>query len=326
MKAARLMKYGSPNSFKIVNIDKPQYKEDEVLIKIHASSVTQGDCKIRKMDFPLHLRLLLRLYVGILKPRKLVLGQEFSGEIVEVGQAISKFKVGDKVYGTTGLGFGGYAEYIALKEDASTGTFVVMPENITFEEAAGLPIGGFEALHCIQVANLKEGDKLLVNGAGGSIGTLITQLGKYYGAEVTGVDSVDKFDTLKLSGADFCIDYVNDDYTKKGKTYDVIIDVIGKSDFKASVKSLNAGGSYLFADWRGSHKWYSRLSPNAKKIKYIFGGTSETPENLKYLNKLIVDKKIVAVIDKIMPLEEIIEAHQYVDKGFKKGNLIIKIQ
>jgi NADPH:quinone reductase-like Zn-dependent oxidoreductase len=197
---------------------------------------------------------------------------------------------------------------------------------MTFEAAAGIPTGGLEALHFIRLAQLKKGDQLLINGAGGSIGTIAIQLGKYYGAKVTAVDSTDKLETLKLAGADFSIDYMKEDYTKNGKRYDAIFDVIGKSNYEGSINSLNDNGSYFFADWKQSHKWNHRFRLNKRNIKVLFGGTKQIPENLNFLKELIEKDMLFTVIDKIMPLEKIAEAHRYVEEGHKKGNLIITIQ
>lgn len=326
MKAAILAKYGAPESFELREIDRPIPKDDEVLIKTYASTVTAGDCSIRRMDFPLLFKVILRIYLGIFKPRRLILGQELSGEIVEIGKDIKRFKVGDKIFGTTGFKFGGYAQYVSLKENSSTGIIAIMPQNMTFEEAAGMPTGGLEALHFLSKGHLKKGDKLLINGAGGSIGTVAIQLGKYYGAEVTAIDSPDKIETLKLAGADYIIDYTREDFTENGQMYDAIFDVIGKSDYRRSMKSLNDKGSYLFADWKPAHKWLNRLKPKSGSKKVIFGGTEQNLKNLDFLRELIEKEKLFTVIDKIMSLDEIAEAHRYVEEGHKKGNLIIATQ
>lgn len=326
MKAAVLTKYGAAKHIVVKEIDKPTINDDELLVKIHASSVTAGDCSIRRLDFPFLLKLGLRIYLGFLKPRKLILGQEISGEVVEVGKDIQRFKVGDRVFGTTGFKFGGCAEFISLKENSSMSALSVMPSNASFEAAAGLPTGGLEAVHFIRKANLKKGDKILINGAGGSIGTISIQLAKYIGAEVTAIDSGDKLEMLKQAGADFTIDYIREDFTGNGKKYDVIFDVIGKSNFNRSVNSLTINGSYVFSDWKLSHKWQNQLMSNRNNLTVIFGGTQQSIQNLEYLKTLYEKGKIVTIIDKVMLLEEIVEAHIYVDEGKKKGNLIINVK
>lgn len=324
MKAALLTKYGKPSAFKVVDIETPKAKDDEVLVKIFASTVTAGDCGIRKMNFSLPLSFMLRLYLGFLKPRKLILGQEISGEIVEVGKDIQRFELGDEIFGTTGFKFGGYAEYITLKEKGN-GIITIKPKNMTHNQAASIPTGGFEALYFLKQAKIKSGDKLLVNGAGGSIGTLVIQLGKYFGAHVTAIDNTDKLDTLLEAGADHVIDYTKEDFTRGEQTYDIIFDVIGKSHYKRSMKRLNADGSYVFSDFESKHKWQHRLSSNPKNIRVIFGGTKQSVDDLDYLKDLIEKNHLKTIIDQIMPLEEIAKAHQYVDDNLKKGNLIIQV-
>lgn len=326
MKAILWTKYGAPDALQLGEVDKPTPKDNEVLIKIHASTVTAGDCEARSLKFPLFIALPMRLYVGFRKPKRIrILGQELSGEIEAVGKDVTQFKVGDSVFGTTGFYFGGYAEYICLPADWDAGVLAIKPTNMSFAEAAAIPTGGLEALHFLRKANIQRGEKVLINGAGGSIGTFGVQLAKYYGAEVTAVDSAIKLDMLRSIGADHVIDYAQEDFTKNGETYDIIFDVIGKSHFSRSLKSLNENGHYLIANpsvtkmIRG--KWAS--SRGSKKV--ILDLAAREQEDLNHLKELIEAGTIKPIIDKTYPLEQTAEAHRYVETGNKMGSLVITV-
>ena len=327
MKAVIWTRYGSPDALKLQQVEKPLPKESEVLIKIHASTVTAGDCEMRTLKFPIWLWLPVRIYNGIFKPMRVtILGQELSGEIVAVGKDVTKFKVGDQVFATTGFGTGAYAEYVCLPENPEEGVLATKPANISYEEAAAVPTGGLEALHFLRKANIQPGHQILINGAGGSIGTFGVQLARYFGAEVTAVDSTGKLDMLRSIGADFTIDYTKEDFTKSGRTYDVIFDVIGKSPFSGSIKSLKENGVYLIANPQMSKMVRGSLVSRNSGKKVIFEMTKQKTEDLLYLKELIEAGKLKPVIDRCFPLELTAEAHRYVETGNKRGNVVITIE
>jgi 2-desacetyl-2-hydroxyethyl bacteriochlorophyllide A dehydrogenase len=327
MKAIVWTKYGPPEVLQLREVAKPAPKETEVLIRIHATTVTAGDCEMRSLKFPVWLSLPMRIYAGIKNPQRVtILGQELAGEIESVGKDVKLFKKGDKVFATTGFGFGAYAEYKCLPEEPKMGALASKPVNMTYEEAAAVPTGGLEALHFLRKGNIQSGQKVLIIGAGGSIGTFAVQLARYFGAEVTGVDSTGKLDMLRSIGADQVIDYTQEDFTKNGETYDVIFDVVGKSSFSRSLRSLKQNGRYLLANpgltqmVRGP--WTSMIS--SKKV--LFGAASQKTEDLIFLKELIEAGKIKPVIDRRYPLELTAEAHSYVETGEKTGNVVITVE
>ncbi len=322
MKAIVCTRYGPPEVLQLREVEKPIPKDNEVLIRIHAATVTKGDCELRSLKLPLLWKLLVRVGFGFRAPRKKILGQELAGEIEAVGNAVTLFKKGDQVFANTGLHLGAYAEYDCLPEK---GLIATKPANMTYDEAAAVPVGGLHALQYLRKANIQSGQKVLINGAGGSIGTIAVQLAKYYGAEVTGVDSPGKLDILRSIGADHVIDYTREDFTSSGATYDVIFDTVGKSSYSSSIRSLKKKGFYLLgnpglsqmirASWtssRGSKKVVGRMEPYRT-------------EDLIFLKELIEAGKIRSVIDRCYPLEEAAEAHRYVDTGQKTGNVIITV-
>jgi NADPH:quinone reductase-like Zn-dependent oxidoreductase len=328
MKAIVCTKYGSPDVLQLKEVEKPTPKDNEVLIKIYAATATAGDCELRSLKFPFLLQLLMRIGFGFRGPRKKkILGQELAGEIESVGKNVTKFKKGDQVFAHAGFSFGAYAEYKCMHEESKGmgGLLVKKPANMTYEEAATVPTGGLEALHYLRKANIKNGQKVLINGAGGSIGTIGVQLAKYFGAEVTAVDNSSKLDMLRSIGADHVIDYTNENFTDKDETYDVIFDVVGKSSFSGSIKSLNENGFYLIANPRRSYKVQGRRFSKSSNKKVIVGGADHKIEQLIFLKELIEEGKLKAVIDKHYPLEKTAEAHRYVENGHKKGNVVINI-
>ncbi|MGD9397397.1 MAG: NAD(P)-dependent alcohol dehydrogenase, partial [Candidatus Thorarchaeota archaeon] len=244
MKAIVWTKFGPPDVLQLQEVDKPQPKNNELLIKVHATTVTVGDCEMRRLEYPLLMGLVVRMIVGFRKPTRVtILGMELAGEVEKLGKDVTKFKVGDQVFAATGfLGAGSCAEYICLPEKPDDGAIALKPTNMSFEEAAAVPVGGLEALSLLRKGNIQPGQEVLINGAGGTIGPFAIQLAKYYGAEVTAVDSTKKLDTLRALGADHVIDYTQTDFTKNGKKYDVIFDVVGKSSYSGCIKSLKENG------------------------------------------------------------------------------------
>ncbi len=323
MKYVKWTRYGKAEVLKIANKEKPVPKDDELLIKIHATSVSAGDCELRSLSHSLVFRIMLRLVFGIFKPRKAVLGQEFAGVVEATGKDVRKFKVGDRVFATTGLSLGGYAEYKCMKENPGEKALIKMSDKMTFEEAAGLPIGGLEALHFVKKSNVKKNQKVLINGSGGSIGTVALQLFKYYGAEVTAIDSDDKLEMLKSIGADYTIDYEKEDFLKANKKYDVILDVVGKASFKGCIDSLNSNGTLLLSNPSSSDKKNARR--NRTNINICHKPALHVNKDLEFIRDLVDSGDLKPVIDKVMSIEEIVQAHEYVEAGLKKGNLIIKI-
>jgi 2-desacetyl-2-hydroxyethyl bacteriochlorophyllide A dehydrogenase len=325
MKAIICTKYGSPDVLQLREVEKPTPKSNEVLIRVHAASVSAGDCELRGMRLPLSWQFIARIGFGFRGPRRKILGQEFAGEIESIGTEVKQFKKGDQVFGTTGFSLGAYAEYVCLPARSETQVMVTKPPSMTFEEATAVPVGGLEALHFLKRGNIQREQKILVNGAGGSIGTFAVQLARYFGAKVTGVDSAEKLDVLHSIGVDQVIDYTKEDFTKNGQSYDAILDVTGKISFSGCLGSLNPGGLLLLANptvpqmIRGS--WTSRTG----KKKVIFGAAKQKAEDLNYLKELIEAGKIKPIIDRHYPLEQIPEAHRYVESGRKKGNVVITI-
>ena len=329
MRAIVWTKYGPPDVLQLKEVEKPTPKENEVLVRVHATTVTAGDCEMRSLKFPLFLSIPMRVYVGLRKPTRITIpGMELAGEIETVGKDVTRFRQGDGVFGTTGFGLGAYAEYICLPEEPKEmgGVLARKPANMTYEEAAAVPVGGLEALHFLRQGNMQRGQKVLINGAGGSIGTFAVRLAKYFGAEVTAVDSTGKMDMLRSIGADQVIDYTQEDFTKSGETYDVVFDVVGKSSFSRSVRSLKQNGRYLLANPGLSQMVRGRWASVRSSKKVILGAASPKTEDLVLLKELIEAGQIKSVIDRRYPLEQIAEAHRYVETGLKKGNVVITLE
>jgi NADPH:quinone reductase-like Zn-dependent oxidoreductase len=328
MKAVIWTNYGSPDGLVLREVTTPSPGDREVLIKVHAAAASTADTELRRLKLPLLFAIPLRLYLGIRKPTRItILGTEFAGEVVSVGKEVTQYREGDQIFGYTGLGMGTYAEYLCLAETPSAMASVIgkKPANLTYEEAAAVPFGGLEALHSLRRANIQRGQKILIVGAGGSIGTYSVQLAKYYGAQVTGVDKPGKLDMLRAIGADHVIDYTREDFTGMGQTYDVILDTIGGSRFSATLRCLNENGTYLNANpglLGGLRKrWTSKSS---KKV--VLWSSGYTSANLHALKELIEAGVIKPVIDRRYPLEQTAEAHRYVDSGQKKGNVVIIVE
>jgi NADPH:quinone reductase-like Zn-dependent oxidoreductase len=258
---------------------------------------------------------------------------DLAGEIEAAGKDVKQFKVGDQVFGSSGIGFSANAEYICLPEEPEEGALAIKPTNMTYEEAAAVPVGGLEALHFLRAGNIHSGQKVLINGAGGTIGTFAVQLASYFGAEVTAVDSMGKLDMLRSIGADAVIDYTQEDFTKSGQIYDFILDMVGKSSFSGSLRSLKENGFYLIANPGLSQiargllvSMTSGLPGLQSGKKVIFGAAKPVPEDLIYLKELIEAGEIISVIDRCYPLEQIPAAHRYVETGAKTGHVVITVE
>ena len=324
MKAIVYTKYGSPDVLEVKEVKKPTPKDDEVLIKVHASEVTKADCEMRSFIFQVKwFWLPLRVALGLTKPKKQILGGYFAGEVESVGKDVSQFKKGDQIFGATKLRLGAYGEYVSLPANY---TLVPKPNNVRFEEAAAVPLGGLNALHFLRKANIKKGEKVLVNGAGGSIGTFGVQIAKGMGAEVTAVDSNIKEEMLRRIGADHFIDYRKEDFTKCSQSYDVIFSMVAKSSYSECVKALNPKGRYLMANPRMSDMLRSVLTSTFTDKTAIFVFAGEKEEELLALKEMIEEGKIKSIVDKIYPFEQAAEAHRRVETEKRLGTVVISAE
>jgi NADPH:quinone reductase-like Zn-dependent oxidoreductase len=307
MKAVVFEKYGPPEVLKIKDIEKPIPKDNEILVKTHATTVSIGDAIVRNGKHPdsKFQSIMLHVVLGLTKPRKgkRILGMELSGEIESVGDKVTKFKKGDQIFASTEFRFGAYAEYVCFSEND---VITLKPTNLTLEEsAAGYASGGITAIVTLRKANIQKGQKVLINGASGSVGTFAVQLAKYYGAEVTGVCSTTNLELVKSLGADKVIDYTKEDFTKSNEKYDVVFDAVAKIPPSLAKKTLNETGIYL-----------NVMSDSPSKIH---------AKDLIEVKEIVETGGLKAVVDKTYPLDQIVEAHRYVDKGRKRGNVVIKV-
>jgi NADPH:quinone reductase-like Zn-dependent oxidoreductase len=320
MKAVVCTKYGPPEVLKVREVIKPVPKDNEILIKVYATSVTSGDTRIRSFRVPLSFWLPARIALGFRSPKINILGAELTGEVESVGKDVKKFKTGDQVFAYPGHHGGGYAEYTCMGEDSA---IAIKPANLTYEEAAAVPFGGNTALYFLKQANIKSGQKVLIYGASGSVGTYAVQIAKYFGAEVTGVCSTSNIELVKSIGADKVIDYTKDDFSKNGEIYDVIFDTVGKSSISDCMGSLQKEGYYLQAVATPVTSLKMRWATIRNSQKLLGGTAVPKAENLIFLKELAEMGNIKPVIDRTYPIEQIVDAHRYVDKGHKKGNVVI---
>lgn len=322
MKAIIWSKYGPPDVLELKEVEKPTPKDNEILIRIVAATAFAGDCEMRRFDFPASFWLPLRLYFGLRKPRIKIPGQELSGNVVAVGKEVTRFKIGDDIFAPTDMWLGAYAEYICLP---CTKPIAMKPNNMTYEEAATIPTGGLNALHFLRKGNIQEGQRVLINGAAGSIGTYAVQIAKTLGAVVTAVDSTRKLDTLRSIGADEVIDYTKEDFTQNGETYDVIIDVVGTSPYSRSVKALTQNGRYVLGNPRFPGMLRGLWTSTTSSKKVVVAMTGYRTEDLVYLKELVEAGRLKSVIDRRYRLESAAEAHRYVETGQKTGHVVINV-
>jgi NADPH:quinone reductase-like Zn-dependent oxidoreductase len=314
--------YGSPDVLEFKEVEKPAPKSDQVLIKIHATTVTSADWRVRSLTVPTGFRLMMRLVFGFSKPKQPILGSELAGVIESVGSSVTQFKVGDAVFAFADADMGCHAQYKCLSQDSA---IALKPANMSFEEAAAMSFGATTALDFFRRAKLQRGESVLINGASGAVGTAAIQLAKHFGVDVTAVCSTSNLDFVKSLGANHVIDYTKADFTQNGKTYDVIMDNAGTAPFSRSKGSLKPNGSLLLV-LAGLPEMLQGLWVSiSSKQKVIAGPASSKAEDLRYLAELAVECKFKPVIDRSYPFEQIVEAHRYVDIGRKKGNVAITI-
>ena len=323
MKAIVYRNYGRPEVLHLEELEKPAPKKDEILIKIRAAEATKSDCEMRSFQFAVKwFWLPLRIVFGLFKPKRIVLGGYFSGEVETVGNDVFDFKKGDQVFGSTGMRLGAYGEYVCLPAKS---TIVAKPSNITFEQAAAVPLGGLNALHFMRIANIQAGEKVLINGAGASIGTFAIQIAKAAGAEVTAVDSDIKEKILRQIGAEHFIGYNKQDFTDTGQTYDVIFSVVARSNYSACISVLKPKGRYLLANPRFTDmlKTFFTNKFSDKMASFAFAG--EKKEELLELKNMIEDNRIVPVVDKVYEMKDAVQAHHRVETEQRLGMVVISM-
>ncbi|MCG7346181.1 NAD(P)-dependent alcohol dehydrogenase [Sporosarcina sp. ACRSL] len=323
MKAIVYTKYGPPDVLQLREVEKPIPKENEILVKVKATTVTVADIRSRSFTVPKAFWLPARITLGFRGPKKQILGMELAGVVESVGKDVKRFKEGDQVFAASLSDFGAYAEYKCLPED---GPLSIKPSTITHAEAAAIPIGARTALFFLRKANIQNGQKVLVYGASGSVGSYAVQIAKYFGAHVTGVCSTTNLDLVKSLGADKVIDYTEEDFSTTDETYDVIFEAVNKSSFSACLKVLKKGGTYInITEPLPSPQMLWTTLTSGKKL-VLSRNAPETSETLDFLKELVETGKVKVVIDRYYEFDEIVEAHQYVEKGHKRGNVVIHVE
>lgn len=321
MKAVLFYSYGTPDVLQCKEVEKPSPKANEILLKIRAAAVTMGDCEMRSPEITSFTWFLARLYFGLRKPRIKTLGSYFAGEIVSVGSEVKSFKMGDQLFGISPT-FGAHAEYICLSDKYA---LTKLPSHMSYEEAA--PVGlGLDSLHFLKKAKIKKDDEVLINGAGGGIGTYAVQLARHFGATVTAVDGENKLEMLRSLGADKVIDYKKGDYTKSGTTYDIVFDVVGSLSHSRSLRLLNKKGRYISAIPLLSRVFPSLWVSLTSNRKMMTGLTNPHIEDLDFLKELIETGRLKTILDSNFELKAAADAHRYVEQGLKKGNVVISIK
>lgn len=319
MKAVVYTQYGPPEVLRVKEVAIPTPKDDQILLKLKATAITMGDCELRRPDIPNFIWLIVRLFFGLRKPRKQILGGYIAGEVAAVGTAVTKFKIGNHLFGLSGMDFGGYAEYVALSEKA---VLTTLPKETSYNEAAPLGLG-LDSLHFMKMAQIKPGQTVLINGAGGGIGTYALQLAKYYGAKVTAVDSADKLAMLLEAGADCALDYRSEGFKTMKQTFDVVFDVVGKVPYQRSLELLEPHGRYISANPQFSRMIRAALTSLGRKKKIMTGLTSGKTEDLETLKQLMEEGHLSTIIDRCYSLDQMAEAHQFIEDGLKKGNAVL---
>ncbi len=317
MKAAVYTQYGPPEIVKILEVDQPVPKESEVLIKVHASTVNRTDCGFRSANY-----FIVRFWSGMLRPRVHILGCEFAGEVIAVGNKVKNFRSGERVFGYNDVNFGGHGEYLLMDD---TGPMALLPEGLSYEEAAPITEGAHYALCDLRAAKLRAGQKILINGATGAIGSAAVQLAKYFGAEVTAVCATQHLDQIKRLGADIVIDYTREDFTQLQKEFDIVFDAVGKSSFSKCKPLLKRKGIYMSTElgYMSQNPFLALVTPLFGGKKLLFPIPTISREDVLFLKELVETKRFKPLIDRSFSLENIVEAYRYVEKGFKTGNVLI---
>jgi NADPH:quinone reductase-like Zn-dependent oxidoreductase len=330
MKAIILTKYGPPDVLQLKEVAKPTPKDNEILVRVYATPVNFGDTfarnfkevSPRQFNMPFLFWLFAKISLGFRSPKIAILGSEFAGEVEAIGKDVSRFKPGDQVFGYLGMSMGTYAEYLCMPEN---GMVAPKPANMTYEEAAAVPYGALTALSLLRKANIRPGQKVLVNGASGGIGSAAVQLAKTYGAEVTGVCGTPRLGFVKALGADKVIDYTQEDFTRNGETYDLIFDILGKSSFSRCKSSLKPNGRHLFASFKMKQLFQMLWTSRIGSQKVICALSTEKTEDLIFIKELVEAGKLKVIVDRCYPFEQAAEAHRYVDQGHKRGAVVITV-